>query len=117
MLPKIIEDFLEQGDKVVKYQQAVKLLREAGFFDLVRKFGYPNIIDSGNNPYAMATEAGRSHGYQSAVTHFEFFMELYAFDKNKPNVMVPTFGAESMILKDKKMTAEELSKITKKDRI
>lgn len=110
MIIKIIDDFLEQGEKVVKYQQALKLLKEAGFLDLLRKFGYPNIIDGGNNPHAMAVEAARSHGFQNAVTHLEFFMEMYAF-KNKAKSLSPTFGAEHVLIKEKLMTKEELEKI------
>ncbi len=111
MLSKIIKDYLEQSDKVVKYQQALKLLKEAGFFDLIRKFGYPDIIDSGNNPYSMATQAARSHGFQNAVSHMEFFMEMYAFKKDAGKKVDATFGAEGSLLKDKLMTKEELNKL------
>lgn len=110
MLAKIISDYLEQSDKVVKYQQALKLLKEAGFIDLLRKFGYPDIVDGGNNPHAMAVQAARSHGFQNAISHLEFFMEMYAF-KNKNKAVLPTFGAEQVLLKEKVMTAEEINKL------
>ena len=110
MLAKIISDYLEQSHKVVKYQQALALLKEAGFLDLLRKFGYPSIIDSGNNPNAMAVEAARSHGFQNAVTHLEFFMEMYAFKAKNKNIS-PTFGAEQVLIKEKIMTQDELDKL------
>lgn len=111
MLRKIIDEFLEQGTKVAKYRQALQLLKESGFLDLLRKFGYPDIIDSGNNPNAMATQAARSHGFQNAVTHFEFFMELYALKKESDKTVTPTFGAEKSLLKDNLMTQDEIDKI------
>ncbi len=111
MLKKVITDFLEQGDKVAKYRQGLALLKEAGFLDLIRKFGYPDIIDSGNNPNAMAVQAARSHGFQNAVSHLEFFMEMYAFKDDKSNGVTPSFGADKLLLKDKLMTQDELNKI------
>ena len=47
MLRKIIDEFLNREDKIKKYREGVQLLKEAGFIDLLRKFGYPDIIDSG----------------------------------------------------------------------
>lgn len=110
MLEKIIKEFLDQSTKVAKYREALQLLKEAGFLDLLRKFGYPDIIDSGNNPNAMAVQAARSHGFQSAVSHLEFFMEMYAF-KNKNEVVIPTFGADELLIKDKIYTKEELANL------
>ncbi len=110
MIQKIISDYLENGEKVVKYQQALKLLKEAGFLDLLRKFGYPSIIDGGSNPNSMAVEAARSHGFQSAVSHIEFFMEMYAF-KSKGETITPNFGADQFVIKEKIMTQDELNKL------
>lgn len=110
MLEKIIDEFLEQGDKVAKYRQALQLLKEAGFIELLRKFGYPQIIDSGNNPTAMAVEAGISHGYQRAVSHLEFFYEMYALKKKVTEVR-PSFGAEKILLKEKYLSEEDIRKI------
>jgi len=110
MITKIISDFLEQSDKVVKYQQALKLLKEAGFLDLLRKFGYPDIIDGGSNATAMAVQAARSHGFQNAVSHLEFFLEMYAFKKDNKG-MTATFGAENIVIKEKMMTEEELQRL------
>lgn len=110
MIDKIISDFLEQGEKVAKYRQAVELLKQSGFFDFIRKFGYPDILDHGNNAQSMALQAGISHGFQRAVTHMEFFYEMYAL-KQKPTTAVPSFGAEKIVIKDKLLTKEELEKI------
>ncbi len=110
MLKETIEDFFNNEDKVRKYRQGLGLMKEAGFFDLLRKLGYPNIIDSGNNPNAMAVEAAISHGYQRAVTYTEFFFEMYGL-KKQDAPLVPTFGAEKYLLKEKLMTKDEINKV------
>jgi len=111
MLRKIIDDFKSQGDKVAKYRQGLELLKQAGFLDLLRKFGYPDIIDNGNNANAMVVQAARSHGFQNAVSHLEFFMEMYLLEDEKDKQVVPSFGADKLLLKEKLMTQDELSKI------
>lgn len=110
MLSKIINEFKEQGEKVSQYRQGLELLKKSGFIDLLRKFGYPNVIDSGNNPHAMATEAAVSHGYQKAVSHLEFFMEMYLLKAENKDVK-PTFGAEKIVLAEKYLTKEEIEKL------
>lgn len=111
MLRKIIDEFLNREDKIKKYREGVQLLKEAGFIDLLRKFGYPDIIDSGNNPHAMATQAARSHGFQNAVSHLEYFLEMYAFSSDVKETIKPTFGATEIALKEKYLSEEDIKKI------
>lgn len=111
MLRVIIDDFLNREDKIKKYKEGVQLLKESGFIELLRKFGYPDMIDQGNNPHAMAAQAARSHGFQNAVSHLEYFLELYAFNNKKSEVVNPTFGAEDIVLKEKYMSKEDINKL------
>lgn len=116
MLRKIIDEFLNREDRVKKYKEGVQLLKEAGFLELLRKFGYPDIIDGGNNANAMAVQAARSHGFQNAVSHLEYFLEMYAYDDKKKENVVPTFGAENIALKEKYLSPEDIEKL-KRNRI
>lgn len=112
---KLLEDFFKIDRNVSDYRQALGLLRRSGFLDMVRRFGFPNVINSGSDLNAMAHEGSWSNGFQTGVNNIEFFEELYA---NKPNPAAarisPTFGGGEIAKKENYLSEEEIQKLRNK---
>lgn len=112
-----IKKFFTNEQKVADYRQAVHLLTRSGFLDLVRKFGFPSIIEQGKDLNAMAHEGSWSNGFQTAIHHVEHMEMLYA---NKPEQekarLSPTFGGAAIAKKEGYLTSDELQKFIKGDK-
>ena len=59
----------------------------------------------------MATQAARSHGFQNAVSHLEYFLEMYAFSSDVKETIKPTFRATEIALKEKYLSEEDIKKL------
>jgi len=109
MYKKLIEQFLSRDTSVSDYREGVRLLKRSGFLEVLRRGGYPSIINNGSDLNAMAHEGSWSNGYQTAVNQLEYLEELYA-NKVNPNAprVTPTFGGEKIAEREGYLTKEEL---------
>lgn len=107
----LVEKFLSVDTNVTTYREALRLLKRCGFFDMLRRGGYPSVTENGSNIAAMAHEGSWSNGYQTAMSQVEHFEELYANkpDQSAPRVN-PDFGGKKLAVREGYLTEEEIKK-------
>lgn len=111
MYKKLIENFLSKDTNVSDYREAMRILKRIGFLEILRRGGFPSVIDNGSNIASMAHEGSWSNGYQTALNQIEYVEEYYA-NKSDPNAprITPTFGAATIAKREGYMNEEELKK-------
>lgn len=114
MYKKLVEAFLSRDINVSKYREALRLLRECGLLEIVRRGGFPSVINNGSDLNAMAHEGSWSNGFQTAVNQLEYLEEYYANKVNPDGAkLVPTFGGAEIAEREGYLTKAELEKLNK----
>jgi len=110
----LVQKFLSKESNVAKYRQALALLRECGALEIIRRGGYPSVINNGSDLNAMAHEGSWANGFQTGINQLEYLEEYYA-NKADPQQarLTPTFGASEIARKEGYLSIEEITKLNK----
>ena|SRR5688572_4730834 len=109
MYKQLVEKFLSKESNVADYREAVRLLRKCGLLDILRRGGFPSVINNGSDLNAMAHEGSWSNGYQTGINQLEHLEEFYA-NKNDTDKArrLPTFGGSAIATREGYLTKDEV---------
>ena len=81
-------NFLNNSVKLQKYNEAIALLRESGFEDVLRRLGEPSEFPLGdpNHATASAFEHAEKRGWYQALSFLFDFIDRMQEEKPKSNV-------------------------------
>ena len=112
---KQIKEFMSKDTNVSDVRQAVLLLRRSGFLGLVRKLGFPSVINNGSDLNAMAHEGSWSNGFQTGLNQLENFEDLFVMKEIEgQHLTTPTFGGAAIAKREGYLSPQEIEKITDK---
>lgn len=107
ILDEQLSDLLKNTEKVAQYREAMRLLRETGLFDILRRIGMPSIVDDGENLATMAGQAHYSNGYQTCLDHILYLERLFSVTRKVDQIPVPMFNGLQQAVREGKLTSEE----------
>lgn len=71
-----IDTFLENEKALELYSEGLRLLRQSGIIDLMRRIGIPKMMYAENSS-SMAHQGAWANGYQSAIENLVYFKEMF----------------------------------------